>query len=80
MTTSHQILDEDPRVATWWGVHFGAGSINGRDVPLLGAFESAPFATSILRGRSLAVDEIVLGATTADQLHVDVDDSVVVHR
>jgi MacB-like periplasmic core domain/FtsX-like permease family len=77
VATSHQILDGDPRVATWWGAYFGAGSINGRGVPLLGAYESAPFATSILRGRSLkAADEIVLGATTAHQLHVDVGDSV----
>jgi hypothetical protein len=77
MATAHQILDAEPRVATWWGAYFGAGSINGRDVPLLGAYESAPFATSILRGRALAAaDEIVLGATTAHQLHVDVGDSV----
>ena len=77
VATAHQILDADPRVATWWGAYFGAGSINGRNVPLLGVYDSAPFATSILRGRSLAgADEIVLGATTAHQLHVDVGASV----
>ena len=77
LAAAHGILDKDPAVASWWGVFFGAASFNGRGVPVLGVYPSDPVELSLLHGRSIRSSaETVLGATTADQLHVGVGDSV----
>lgn len=77
LADAHGILDRDPAVASWWGVFFGAASINGRGVPVLGVYPSDPVELSLLHGRSIRTSaETVLGATTADQLHAAVGDIV----
>ncbi|MGZ4790445.1 MAG: FtsX-like permease family protein [Ilumatobacteraceae bacterium] len=77
LTAAHGILDKDPGVASWWGAYFGAASFNRTGVPVLGVYPSDPVALSLLKGRSIRTSaETVLGATTADQLHAGVGDTV----
>ena len=77
LTAAHGILDQDPAVASWWGAFFGAASFNGRSVPVLGVYPSDPVALSLLHGRAIRTStETVLGATTAEQLHAGIGDTV----
>ena len=77
LAAAHGILDKDPAIASWRGAFFGTASFDGRDVPVLGVYTSDPVELSLLHGRSIRNStETVLGATTADQLHVGLGDTV----
>jgi ABC-type lipoprotein release transport system permease subunit len=77
--TAHALLDEDPAVAGWSGAYFGADSINGADVALLGMAVGSAVTPPIVTGRMLqADDEIVLGSATARSMGVHLGDAVTV--
>ncbi len=72
-----RIFDRDPHVAAWSGAYFGANSINGIDVPLIGMDPGSTAVPPILAGRMIEhTDEVVLGPTTAAQLHRSIGDDV----
>ena len=69
LTTAHQELDGRAGIAGWSGAYFGADSVDGRNVPLLGMEPGSEVTPPLLSGRMLAAgNEIVLGSATADAL------------
>lgn len=74
---AHQLLDAKPEIAGWSGAFFGADSVDGRNLALLGMDLGSEVAPPLLSGRMIeSHDEIVLGSATADQLHKHVGDDV----
>lgn len=74
---AHELLDDEPQIAGWSGAFFGADSLDGNNLPLLGMEPDSEVVPPILTGRMIAsTDEIVLGSTTADELGKRVGDDV----
>jgi hypothetical protein len=74
---SHELLDGKPEIAAWSGAYFGADSIDGLNLPLLGMEVGSEIAPPLLTGRMIAsVDEVVLGSATAVALRKGVGDEV----
>ncbi|MEP7201529.1 MAG: FtsX-like permease family protein [Ilumatobacteraceae bacterium] len=73
-----EILGNDPAVATWSGVYFGADAVGDVDVPLIGMQPDSTVRPSLVAGRFLeGDDEIVLGRATANALDAHVGDQIV---
>jgi len=73
------LLARDRFVAAWSGVYFSTLSIDGQDVPVLGASPGAAVAPPVLSGHGLeAADQIVLGAGTLAALHQRIGNLVTV--
>ncbi len=73
------LLDHDPYVSGSAGVYFGSLKIDGQTVPVLGASPGAKVQPPLLSGHAFAApNEVVLGATTMDELHVRLGDTVTV--
>ncbi|MBV9952918.1 MAG: ABC transporter permease [Acidimicrobiia bacterium] len=67
----------DPDIESTTGVHFGSGSIDGINVPLLGYDAGTRVTPPITGGRApRSTGEIALGSETARQLGVDLGDVV----
>jgi hypothetical protein len=67
----------EPDVESTTGVHFGSGSIDGVNVPLLGYEAGTRLVPPITEGRApRSTAEIALGSATAHQLHADIGDQV----
>ncbi len=76
---STHLLSADPSVVAWSGVSFANAQINGLTVPIILAGIHAAVNPPLLSGHDVgAVDQIVLGAATMQQLHKRVGDAVVV--
>jgi hypothetical protein len=74
---AHDSLDGNPQVAAWSGGYFGADSIDGLNVALLGMEPKSAVAPPLLTGRMIAADdEVVLGPATADALGKSTGDDV----
>jgi hypothetical protein len=74
---AHQILDHDTNISAWTGATFGRAKVNGREVPVLGIAPGSAVAPPIVRGRTPSADnEIVLGRTSAANVHAAIGDTV----
>ena len=74
----HEILDNDPAVATWSGAYFGADAVGDVDVPLIGMQPDSTVRPTLVDGRFIDNDtEIVLGQATARDLHAHIGDEIV---
>lgn len=74
---AHTILDRDQAVESWSGAYFGSDQINARNVPLMGMAPSSTVSPPLLEGHQITnANEVVLGPTTAAQLHKHVGDVV----
>ena len=74
---AHKRFDGSPEIAGWSGGYFGADSIDGHDVPLLGMEIGSDVAPPLLTGRMIeAKSEIVLGSATAQALGKHLGDTV----
>jgi hypothetical protein len=72
-----RILRADPDVASWSGSYFFLPSINGKVVPALSSRPGAPVSPSTLTGRNPnSDDEVALGSSTLEQLHLKIGDRV----
>ena len=77
INAAHNRFDGKTEIAGWSGAYFGADSIDGHDVPLLGMNVRSDVAPPLIAGRMIeATNEIVLGSATADALGKHVGDSV----
>lgn len=73
-----QILNDDPVVGSWSGVHFGATSVGDVVVPLLGMRADSTVRPTLIEGRFIEGEQdVVLGRATADALGADLGDTVV---
>lgn len=76
---SHSLLDDMAGVAGWSGAYFGADSLDGANVPLLGMELGSKVTPPILSGRMItAADEVVLGSATARALGTSVGEDVTI--
>jgi FtsX-like permease family len=76
---THQVLDGQPEIAGWSGAYFGADSIAGTNVPLMGMELGSTVVPPLLHGRMIAADdEVVLGPATASALGKTVGDTVAI--
>jgi hypothetical protein len=74
---THQLLDGKPEIAGWSGAYFGADSIGGTNVPLMGMDLGSTVVPPLLHGRMIAAqDEVVLGPATASALGKQIGDTV----
>ena len=74
---AHHALDGRKDIAGWSGAYFGADSIDGRSLPLLGMNVGSTVVPPILTGRMIrSATEVVLGSATADALGRHVGDDV----
>lgn len=74
---TRQVFDGRPEIAGWSGAYFGADSIDGINVPLMGMELDSTVVPPLLHGRMIeANDEVVLGSATASQFGKHVGDSV----
>jgi ABC-type lipoprotein release transport system permease subunit len=72
-----KLLDHDQYVSQWSGVYFGLLKIDGQNVTVMGASPHAEVSPPILSGHGFdAVNQIVLGTATLNELHRKVGDSV----
>jgi hypothetical protein len=72
-----QVLADKPEIAGWSGAYFGADSIDGDNVALLGMELGSSVYPPLLEGRMIeAADEVVLGSATAADLGKHVGDTV----
>jgi hypothetical protein len=73
-----RVLERTDRdIESTTGVHFGSGSIDGINVPLLGYEPGTRLAPPITEGRApRSTSEIDLGSETARQLHAGIGDTV----
>lgn len=77
LPTAQALLDHNHDVAAWSGVYFDSLRIDGQTVPIMGAQPGATVQPPILSGHGLeAIDQIVLGGTSLDQLHKRVGNTV----
>ncbi|MCU1460348.1 MAG: hypothetical protein JWO37_423 [Acidimicrobiales bacterium] len=73
------LLDHDPNVAAWAGVHNLNVQIDGLNVPALLGDTHAALTPPLLAGHAVDDrDQIVLGAATLAQLHKHIGDTVLV--
>lgn len=74
---AHDLLDGKPEITGWSGGFFGADSVDGRNLPLLGMEPDSEVVPPVLTGRMIASDnEVVLGSAIADALDKHVGDDV----
>jgi hypothetical protein len=74
---SHELLDGRPEIAGWSGAFFGADSIDGLNLPLLGMEADSAVVPPLIAGRMItSADEVVLGSATAEALRAVVGDEV----
>jgi len=74
---AHRLFDTAPEISGWSGAFFGADSIDGRNLPLLGMEVSSSVSPPLLSGRMIASDqEVVLGSATARTLGKHPGDNV----
>ncbi|MCU1452752.1 MAG: hypothetical protein JWN46_898 [Acidimicrobiales bacterium] len=72
-----KLMRSDPDIVATSGVHFGSGSIDGQNVPLLGFDPGALVVPPLVAGRAPeSPTEVALGSDTAGQLGRHVGDSV----
>ncbi|MGC1419377.1 MAG: FtsX-like permease family protein [Acidimicrobiales bacterium] len=70
-------FEQDHDVASWSGVYFTGGDVDGHSVSMLAERPGAAVAPPLLSGHGLdAPDQIVLGSSTLAQLHGKVGDTV----
>jgi hypothetical protein len=75
---STNLLNRDPYVAAWSGATLANAQINGVTVPIMLVGARAKVAPPLLSGHEVdAVNQIVLGAETMQQLHKHVGDTVI---
>jgi MacB-like periplasmic core domain len=71
------VLGNDPDVTAWGGAFFGADTIDGRNLPLLGMEPDSAVVPPIREGRMIErADEVVLGTATLANLHKQIGDTV----
>ena len=74
---TQQVFDGKPEIAGWSGAYFGADSIDGVNVPLMGMEPGSTVVPPLLHGRMIAArDEVVLGSATASRFGKHVGDVV----
>jgi ABC-type antimicrobial peptide transport system permease subunit len=72
-----KLLDADPLVTGWSGVSYSTLQLDGVNVPVLGSTLHAAIEPPLLSGHGLdAANQVVLGATTLQQLHKRVGNTV----
>jgi hypothetical protein len=72
-----KLLNADPLVESWTGIYYSALTLDGMNVPVMGATPGATVAPPLLSGHGLeASNQVVLGASTLRSLHKQVGDSV----
>ena len=72
-----KLLDADPLVQSWTGIYYSALTLDGMNVPVMGATPGATVAPPLLSGHGLqASNQVVLGASTLRSLHKQVGDTV----
>ena len=70
-------LDADPLVQAWTGVYYSSLTVDGVNVPVLGAKPGAAVAPPLLSGHGLQeANQVVLGASTLRSLHKQLGDTV----
>ncbi len=70
-------LNADPLVESWTGIYYSTLTLDGVNVPVMGATPGATVAPPLLSGHGLqASDQVVLGASTLRTLHKRVGDTV----
>jgi MacB-like periplasmic core domain/FtsX-like permease family len=70
-------LDADPLVQAWTGVYYSSLTVDGVNVPVLGATPGAAVAPPLLSGHGLqGPNQVVLGASTLHSLHKQLGDTV----
>jgi hypothetical protein len=79
LSETHRALDGRKDIAGWSGAYFGADSIDGRSLPLIGMELGSTVVPPILTGRMIrAANEVVLGSASADTLNRHVGDDVLI--
>jgi len=74
---AHRLLDHRREIEAWSGAYFGADSLDGRNLPLLGMEPGSDVTPSLLEGRMIrSADEVVLGQATAHLIHKQIGDDV----
>ena len=74
---ANTLLAQDKYVSAWSGVSFGFLKIDGQNVSVMGASPRAQVGPPVLSGHGFnALNQIVLGTATLDQLHKHIGDSV----
>lgn len=77
--SAHRVLDGNDLIEDWSGAYFGADSVDGHNLALLGMDLGSVVTPPLLDGRMIrAADEIVLGSATADDLGKHVGDDVTI--
>ncbi len=72
-----KLLDADPLVLSWTGIYYSTLTLDGVNVPVMGATPGATVAPPLLSGHGLqASNQVVLGASTLRSLHKRVGDTV----
>jgi hypothetical protein len=72
-----KLLNADPLVQSWTGIYYSALTLDGMNVPVMGATPGATVAPPLLSGHGLqASNQVVLGASTLRSLHKQVGDTV----
>ncbi len=72
-------FDASDLIEAWSGAYFGADSVDGQNLALLGMEVDSAVIPPLLRGRMIeSPDEIVLGPATADELDKHVGDEVTI--
>ncbi len=72
-----KLLDADPLVQSWTGIYYSSLTLDGVNVPVMGATPGATVAPPLLSGHGLqASNQIVLGASTLRSLHKQLGDTV----
>ena len=72
-----KLLNADPLVQSWTGIYYSTLTLDGVNVPVMGATPGAAVAPPLLSGHGLqAANQVVLGASTLRSLHKQVGDTV----
>ena len=72
-----KLLNADPLVQSWTGIYYSALTLDGENVPVMGATPGATVAPPLLSGHGLqAPNQVVLGASTLRSLHKQLGDTV----
>lgn len=74
---AHKLLDNRREIAGWSGAYFGAETVDGRNLPLLGMEPGSDVTPTLLEGRMIrSADEVVLGPATAHLLDKGIGDDL----
>ena len=72
-----KLLNADPLVQSWTGIYYSTLTLDGVNVPVMGATPGAAVAPPLLSGHGLqAANQVVLGTSTLRSLHKQVGDTV----